>query len=93
VPADGIATLVAPAEIDLSTSDSFAQLLDGVDRTRPLIVDCSQVRFIDSSGLRVLVVARQDRVQAGGSLTVANPPESMLRLLEITGLLHLVDGG
>jgi len=91
VTSDG-QVFLAPEEIDLSTSDQFAEALGRLDPDKPVVVDCSRVRFIDSSGLRVLVLARQERTAAGGSLVVANAPESMHRLLEITGLLELLDG-
>lgn len=91
MPSDAPQVFAAPEEIDLSTSEAFAQALARVDRVQPLVVDCSGLRFIDSSGLRVLVLARKERADAGGSLVVSKPPEAMRRLLEITGLLDLIE--
>jgi anti-sigma B factor antagonist len=53
---------------------------------RRLVVDLSEVEFIDSTGLSVLV-ASQNRVrEIGGVLTVVCSQERLLRLFRITGL-------
>jgi anti-sigma B factor antagonist len=55
-----------------------------------LALDLAGVRFIDSSGLRVILAARQEGADAGRPLTVRSPSPNARRLLEITGLLdHL----
>jgi anti-sigma B factor antagonist len=46
----------------------------------------SNLGFIDSSGLRVLIAADRDITERGGTLTLRSPSETVRRLLEITGL-------
>jgi anti-anti-sigma factor len=92
VPSADPFILLAPAEIDLATAPAFGEALDAVERDRPLLVDCAQVQFIDSSGLRALVLAYQARTEVGSSLRVINAPDVVRRLLEITALQHLLDG-
>ena len=48
--------------------------------------------FIDSSGLRALVVGHKALEERGGSLVVANPSTMAARLLEVTGLTTLFGG-
>src|SRR5260370_39313715 len=56
VERDGGHTIVAVAgAMDLSSAPRFAETLDLLDG--PLVIDCSELDFIDSSGLHVLVYA------------------------------------
>ncbi len=79
--------IVAPKEIDSATAPSFASSLEGSD----LVIDCSGVEFIDSSGLRVLLEAREVRVPHGGTVVLRSPTEAVMRLLEITSTDELFD--
>lgn len=83
-------TLKAPDEIDPSTADDFAATLAQVPAGATVQVDCAAVEFIDSSGLRVLIEARQRYQEGGGQLQVVNPSPTVLRLLELTGLSDLL---
>ena len=51
-----------------------------------LVVDLAETTFIDSSGLRALLTLHQRVGNDGGEFAIGNPSESVLRLLEITGL-------
>ena len=73
--------VVAPREIDSATAPSFASCLEGAS---DLVVDCSAVEFIDSSGLRVLLEAREVRMPHGRTLVLRSPTPAVMRLLEIT---------
>jgi anti-anti-sigma factor len=73
--------VVAPAELDVVSASRFAAELDG---TGAVVVDCSQVEFIDSSGLQALLEARQRAVGDGGQVVLQRPSTVVLRLLRIT---------
>ena len=49
-------------------------------------IDLEQISFIDSSGLRSLIRARQALGDGADSVKLRNPQPSTMRLLEITGL-------
>jgi anti-sigma B factor antagonist len=51
-----------------------------------VVLDLSQVEYINSAGLRELVSMWKRIKQAGGSLTVANPSPQVQKLLELVGL-------
>ena len=61
---------------------------DGVSR---VVLELSGVRFIDSSGLRVLLAANESLMRAGGRLTLRAPSAAVMRLLEITDLVDRLD--
>jgi anti-anti-sigma factor len=61
-----------------------------------IVLDLTSLRFIDSSGLRVVIGAHRQLQDAGLRLVLRNPSTTAMRLLEITGLtshLEVEDGG
>ncbi|MEM9652591.1 MAG: STAS domain-containing protein [Actinomycetota bacterium] len=79
-------TLLVEGQIDTYTAVGFNDALVELGGTQAIVVDLSQVTFIDSSGLRVLVRAEKRQAAGGGKLTIAQPSEAVARLLSITGL-------
>jgi anti-sigma B factor antagonist len=82
-------TLSASGEVDAATSPRLAAEItlavsDGAVST--LCIDLAAVRFLDSSGLGVLISAHRAMRDRGGRLVVRNPSEVVQRLLEITQL-------
>ena len=54
--------------------------------TNDVVFDLSATGFLDSSGLRALLVAERSVLDNGGQITLRAPSEPVARLLEITGL-------
>jgi anti-anti-sigma factor len=81
--------VVRPAgEIDLAVEDQFQDHLGGlIDAgAKYLIVDLSEVSFLDSSGIQALLATQQRARMAGGELTVASPSENVRKIFEIVGV-------
>ncbi len=53
-----------------------------------VLIDLSQVSFIDSTGIGVLVGALKRAREAGGALVLVCPVPRLRRIFEITGLLQ-----
>jgi anti-sigma B factor antagonist len=85
----GDVTVVAvKGEVDLFTApglkDRLADLVSaGQSR---LAIDLSEVEFMDSTGLGVLIGGLKRCKEAGGSLALVAPPEPVFKVLSITGL-------
>lgn len=89
--AAGDHTVISVAgEVDAASADvlraAITDVIDGGQST--VAVDMSDVSFIDSSGLRVLIAGYKAAAGAGGALTVQAPSDPVTRLLEITGQLE-----
>ena len=83
VALDGrIDTLTAP---QLETE--LAPLLDGV---AALVLDLTQVAYISSAGLRVLLSTHKKMLAAGGSLTIANAVPAVREVFDITGFSDIL---
>jgi anti-anti-sigma factor len=91
---DGSVTLAVSGEVDLSNTSQLADALTDAAREAPtgrVTVDLAELRFIDSSGLRVLLVAARDALERNHPLVAVNTPEHARRLFELTALDQTLD--
>jgi anti-sigma B factor antagonist len=84
----GAAVIVLAGEVDLYTAPRFKDaLFQAIDEGAPfVIIDLTEVSFIDSTGLGVLVSGGRRLQQSAGALAIGCPDERIRRILEITGL-------
>lgn len=88
VRGEGSSAVVTPAgELDHHTADVLREPLEGCidDGFSRLVVDCSQLEFMDSTGLNVLLGARLKAEAAGGGVHLAGMLPVVARVFEITG--------
>jgi anti-anti-sigma factor len=89
----GTARLGLTGELDLVTAArAGAAIRRAQDESRLLICDLRDLRFIDLTGLQVLLDAAAHAKRTGSRLIVANSPPSlpcMLRLLELDHALEV----
>lgn len=88
---DDITQLVAVhGDVDLKTARSFRGALDEAaqDRKPRLIVDMSEVPFMDSSGLAALIGAQKALRDVVNIIVVC--PENLRRIFEVTRLDSIV---
>lgn len=82
----GIPVVVVTGEVDIKTAPKMQEAIEGV-ASGSLIVDLNAVDFIDSSGLRTLVIARELVEGAGGTLTLCASEDSVVvRTMRLAGL-------
>ncbi|MEV2210578.1 STAS domain-containing protein [Streptomyces sp. NPDC050997] len=87
------ALITLAGEIDLATAPLVSEVLAEClsDGTRSIDVDLTAVTFCDVSGLNAFLSASLLATDAGRTLRLHHPPQSMTRVIEITGsgfLLH-----
>lgn len=70
-------------EIDVMTAPELARYLDNDQRIR--VLDMAQVTFMDSSGLKVLVLANRSR-EASDRITLRAPSAAVRRVVDISGM-------
>jgi anti-sigma B factor antagonist len=78
--------------LDVATSPTLrAALMEAAEREgHALVVDLTQLEFIDSTGLGALIGAHRRASERKGSLRIVAPEGQILRLLRITGLLDVL---
>jgi anti-sigma B factor antagonist len=87
---DGARILHASGEIDIISAPALRDaLLPAVAAAQLVVLDLSDVTFLGSSGLAVLVEARDQARQNGRELRLVCTTRIVLRALEATGLREL----
>lgn len=86
VSEDDPSVIVVVGQIDSHTATALDEALDAAPSAASVSVDLSEVSFVDSSGLRVLVRAHKRLADGGGALTLVKPSQPVTRLLDMTGL-------
>ena len=92
----GLRVLRLTGELDMAGVDRFERLLtaDGSPEAGTFVVDLRRLTFIDSSGLRALIMADQRVRDDGGRFVVVRGPDRVNQVLEMTGVskqIELVD--
>jgi anti-sigma B factor antagonist len=84
----GCAIVAVSGDVDISTSPDLRNALAEAVAAgnRAIVVDLSAVRFVDSTGLGVLVGAYTAMRNAGGRFAVVNDHSAVLKVLSITAL-------
>jgi anti-sigma B factor antagonist len=80
--------LSVAGEVDVANAGSLRERLEDLltHSPRGLIVDLTPLTFIDSTGLGVLVGARNRAMEIGVPLALVCAQERVLKLFRITGL-------
>lgn len=82
-----------PSEVLMSHTPTYRAALlrhmdDGVEH---MIIDLSGVRYMDSSGLSILVSLHKKARERGGRVVLVAPTEGVRALIELTGLNQLFE--
>lgn len=86
-PVRGTTTVVPRGDLDIATAPELEGWLDDLRREcADVVVDLSQVTFLDSSGLRVLWRARREARRTRTGLRLADPTPPARRAIEAAGL-------
>jgi anti-anti-sigma factor len=91
----GIVRVRVIGELDLCTAPLLAEaLVRELDAAVELLLDLSEVSFLDSSGLHAIVSAARAARAKGGVVLVDSPlPAQARRVIEITHLEELLHVG
>lgn len=91
---DGFVSIALSGELDVSTAPSIEERLLALEAERPssnLMLDLRGLRFIDSTGLSLLINADSRARKAGRGLTIVPGTGAPRRLLDTTGLAGRLD--
>jgi anti-anti-sigma factor len=92
----GHVTVSLKGELDLSSVGKVEEELERVEKDGPsvLVLDLSQLSFLDSTGLRAVVTADERARSGGRRLVIVRGPDPVQRVFAITRLeerLEMVD--
>lgn len=86
-PGDDEVVLEARGEIDLASVSLLKWYVDEATACdyRVVVIDLSEVTFLDSSGLAVFAVAHSDLTRAGRELVLRGADGTVKRVLDLCG--------
>lgn len=79
------ATLKLVGELDIETVPILAESLAAIAPTASLVIDLSELAFMDSSGLSALLRAWKEADAAGRAFSLVGVTDPVRRLLKVTG--------
>jgi anti-anti-sigma factor len=85
---EDVPVLVLSGELDMSNTDTVKAAIanSGAERAGRLVLDVSDLRFIDSAGIAVLLEA----VERIGPVSLRAPAPAVRRVIELTGLTEVL---
>jgi anti-sigma B factor antagonist len=84
-------TLAVAGEIDMATVGTLRACLNDLDGSYTrVVIDLTDVTFMDSSGLGLIAGTAQRFGPEGREVIITNPCGHVQRLLEVSGLDHIV---
>jgi anti-sigma B factor antagonist len=87
-PGEGEVMITLTGELDMSTAPSLRDQLHLAIESGALQLICNManLRYIDSTGLTVLLMTHKRMASIGGSLVLQSPAQGARRLFEIAGV-------
>jgi anti-anti-sigma factor len=88
-----VVRIALTGEFDIASADRMEQELRRVEALEPkaIVIDISQLDFMDSTGLRVILSADARAHKQGHRLCVSEAPQSVQRVFRITGVDERLD--
>lgn len=85
---NGWVSIEVEGEVDLATVDQLQQAIDAVfaDSAEGLVVDLTGSSFMDSTGLKALVMSNRKFDEAGRSFAIAVSAGPISRLVDLSGV-------
>jgi anti-sigma B factor antagonist len=87
--AEGVELLLVEGELDIATAPRLISVLNGAvqEALRSLVVDLSNVDFMDSTGLALLINAHRRLTRRRKGFAVICPPGPLWRVFEVTDMV------
>ena len=82
-------TLVLSGELDLASAWALTESVErlATESPRALSIDLSALTFMDSTGLRAVLLARAACIDSGHDFSLKPGPPAVQRIFELTGLI------
>ncbi len=91
------ASVALSGELTFADYVSFREVADRLLKTtqQPVVIELSQLEFIDSAGLGMLLIARDEAIKSNQRMVLRNPRGQVKRLFAATNLdsLFTVENG
>lgn len=89
----GVLIVRVDGELDMHAADEFRQAVDHAISTsgvKHILFNLERVKFIDSSGLGVILGRYKKICALGGKVLAANLQPQVVKIFELSGLLQII---
>lgn len=87
----GTTTLSLTGRLDTTTAPQLAETLNALPADiSTLILDLSDLEYISSAGLRVILSAQKKMKAQSGSLEIHHPSELVMEIFDVTGFSDIL---
>ncbi|MDR1869334.1 MAG: STAS domain-containing protein [Treponema sp.] len=89
---DGTCRLIAKGRIDSNTSDILLFKLESAldEGQKVIILNMTQVEYLSSIGIRVILKIYKQAVEAGGTFNIERPSQIVKNILGMTALKEML---
>jgi len=89
---NGVCRLVAKGRVDANSADVLLFKLDSAleNGHKKIILNMSQVEYLSSIGIRVILKTYKQAMEAGGKFNIEHPSEIVKNVLGMTALKELL---
>lgn len=88
---NGKSTFALEGRLDTTTAPQLqGELIPVFDEEKEVILDFSQLAYVSSAGLRVLLIGQKTAKAKGASMTVTGVSEEIMEVLEMTGFADIL---
>lgn len=90
---NGVVTVSLIGRLDTPASQEIAQEMDALKKEADgvIVLDCSELDYISSSGLRLFLTLRKTSAEKGGKVVIRGISPSIRSVFMMTGFLNLFE--
>jgi anti-sigma B factor antagonist len=88
---DDTVRVALSGELDLSSALTFEEQLrrlEDEEQPQVLVLDLRSLKFLDSTGLRLILAAHARALKRGGRLSIVQGTEAVRRIFRLTGVME-----
>ena len=88
---DETVTLAIQGRLDTTTAPELEDEINGLgDSFQELVLDCGELSYISSAGLRVLLSAQKAANASGSLMTLTHVNEEIMEVFDMTGFSNFL---
>ena len=86
-----VTTAALIGRLDTLAAQEIAPQMNELDTSGTLVIDCEQLEYISSSGLRIFLSLRKSSAEKGGKVIVRSISKEIRSVFMMTGFLNLFE--
>lgn len=88
---NGVLTIGLEGRLDTLTAPQLeCEIINSLENAEKLVLDFSNLAYISSAGLRVLLSTQKKMNGSGGSMVIRKPNEVVMEVFEATGFSDIL---